>query len=120
MKELKDKLINAFSVCECGDGILLLTPVMYQGADHGFSFYVEKRGSSFTVSDRGQTLDYLSENLNPGIYAERIEAVCKRFEITLTDGVFYGKLASIESGQTMRNLFKFIGAMNMIANIDAF
>ncbi len=120
MKKMKDNLIKIFSMCEYGNGILLLKPIMYQGADHSFSFYVEKRGNGFTVSDRGETLEYLSENLNPGIYAERIEAVCERFEITLTDGAFYGRLASIESGQTMRNLFKFIGAMNMIANIDAF
>lgn len=119
MKEFLDKLSGAFSARECEGGILLLTPVMYQGADHGFSFFVEKSGNGFAINDRGETLEYMRENFDPKRYADIIASICERFEISLKDGVFHGYLASYESGQTMRNLFKFIGAMNMIANVDA-
>ena len=120
MNVFLDKLSNAFSVRELEDGVLLMTPVMYQGADHSFSFYVEKSGNAFAINDRGETLEYMRENFDPKSYEDRIASICERFEITLTDGVFYARLASIESGQTMRNLFKFISAMNMIANVDVF
>ena len=120
MNAFLDKLSNAFSVRECEGGIMLLTPIMYQGADHGFSFFVEKSGNGFTINDRGETLEYMRENFDPKRYEDRIASICERFEITLEDGVFYARLASIESGQTMRNLFKFISAMNMIANVDTF
>lgn len=120
MNGLIENLSGAFGVRECDGGIIISTPIMYQGADHCFSFYVEKNGSGFNISDRGQTIEYLRENLDPKQYDDRISVLCERFEITLTDGRFCGRLASIESGQTLRNLFKFIGAMNMIANIDYF
>ncbi|MBQ8414320.1 MAG: DUF1828 domain-containing protein [Clostridia bacterium] len=120
MNAFLDKLSNVFSLRECDGGVMISTPIMYQGADHGFSFFVEKSRNGFSINDRGQTIEYLRENLDPGRYEDRITTICERFEITLEDGVFYGRLASLESGQTMRNLFKFIGVMNMIANIDTF
>ncbi len=120
MKYFFSNFTGAYSYKEQGDGIILSTPIMYSGADHTFSFYIEKYGSGFTINDRGQTLDYLCGNLNPEYYEDKIRSVCERFEITLENGVFYGHLASYESRQTMRNLQKFIGAMNLIANIDIF
>ena len=121
MKDFFNNFIEAYSYKEHGNGIILSTPIMYSEADHSFSFYVEEQcDGSFIISDRGQTLAYLSENLNPKIYEKKINAICEYFEITLENGVFYGSLASYESNQTMRNLQKFIGAMNMIANIDIF
>lgn len=118
MNEFIEKLNGAFSAEECDGGIRIITPIMYQGADHSFSFYVEKSGSGFAINDRGETLNYMRENFDPKVYTDKIEAICERFEVTLADGVFHGRLASLESGQTMRNLFKFIGVMNILANID--
>ena len=120
MKEFTEAIGSAFSVRDCDGGILLITPIMYQGADHGFSFYLEKNGGGYKINDRGETFEYMRENFDPERYTDKIEEICERFEITLIDGVFWGHLSSLESGQTMRNLFKFLGAMNMIANIDTF
>lgn len=120
MKDFFGHFIKSYSCKTEENGIILSAPVMYPCADHAFSFYIEACGNGFRISDRGQTLAYLRENLNPAHYAENIRAVCERFEITLENGVFYGYLASYASGQTMRNLHKFIGAMHLIANIDIF
>lgn len=120
MKEFIRALRNSFDVKEQGNGYLLTTPIMYKFADHRFSFHIEKDGCGFVINDMGQTFDYMEENFDPDKYTVLIEKVCSRFEIILKDKVFYGKLASYESNQTMRNLTAFIGAMNTIANIDVF
>ena len=100
-------------------GIILYTSIMYQGADHYFSFCIKQNAQTdFIITDQGQTWDYLRENLNPNKYLNKIKKICEYFEIELSNGEFIGKLASLESKQTMRNLFGFIGAMNMIAYID--
>ena len=119
MKNFLDKYRDSFSIEEYGDGVLLHTPVMYRGADHTFSFYLVKRESgSFVISDRGRTLSYMRENFDPRKYADKIASVCESFGITESDGELYGILPSYESGQTMRALHAFMGAMYIIANID--
>ena len=119
MKNFIEQLTDLYSVQIVDDGIILRTAIMYAGADHTFSFFIQLQGEgSYTITDRGQTLDYLRENIDPNKYLDKIHKICERFEIELTDGVFIGRLASIASGQTMRNLSKFIGAMNIIANVD--
>lgn len=119
MKNFIQQLTNSYSIQVVDDGIILRTSIMYSGADHTFSFCIKPRGESgYTVTDGGQTLDYLRENLDINKYLDKIQQVCERFEIQLIDGAFVGSLASLASGQTIRNLHKFIGAMNIIANID--
>lgn len=121
MERFLDDLRGAFSCRAQEDGFVLETPIMYDGADHTFSFFIRKNaGGSFTVSDRGQTLSYLRENLSLDRYEQRLSAICERFEITRENDVLFAKLASCESNQTMRNLHKFLGAMAMVANIDLF
>lgn len=113
-------LRESFSVREYENGWILSTPMMYSGADHTLSFYiVPNEGGSFTVSDRGETLEYLRECVDPRRFEGRIASICERFEIVLENGVFYRTLASYASNQTMRNLYTFLGAMYMIANVDA-
>lgn len=120
MKNFIEQLTNLYSTQMADDGVILRTAIMYAGADHTFSFYIKPCGeNSYTITDRGQTLEYLRENLDPNKYLDKICKICERFEIELIDGEFVGRLASLSSGQTMRNLHKFIGAMNIIANIDA-
>lgn len=110
---------DAFSVKVCADGFLLFTPIMYDGADHTFSFHIrENESGSFTIDDRGQTLSYLRENCDPKRYAAAIDAVCRHYGIRQVDGIFYGTLASYASGQTVRTLYKFLGAIHTVANIE--
>ena len=121
MKDFIINLKNCYSISKYQNGILLLTPIMYEGADHTFSFYIEKnKTGDYKITDCGQTISYLRENINVNKYISKIEEICKRFEIELVDNIFVSKLASLESNQTMRNLEKFIGTMNIIANIDLF
>ena len=118
MKGFIEKLNTSYICQPSEDGIVLHTPIMYTYADHPFSFFIKRsEGNGFIVTDRGQTLDYLRENDDPGKYSEKIAKICEHFHIELIEGEFVGKLSSLESGQTMRNLYKFMGAMNMIANI---
>ena len=114
-----NELTKQYSYEKLDNGIVIHTPIMYDGADHTFSFYVERsENGGYAITDRGQTLAYLRENVNPAKYAEKIAAVCEFFEIERINGVFVGSLASAESNQTMRNFYTFIGAMNMIAYIN--
>lgn len=119
MDTLIDKLNKQYSYEQLDNGIVIRTPIMYNGADHTFSFYIKRSETGgFVISDRGQTLDYLRENVNLSKYLDKIDKICEFFEIKLTNDEFIGRLASIESNQTMRNFNKFIGAMNMIAYIN--
>ncbi len=119
MKEFLQKYCDSYSVREWGEGFLLMTPIMYKGADHTFSFYLVKNDTgSFRISDRGQTLDYMRENFDPEQYRERIDAVCERFEIERVGDELIGRVASYESGQTMRGLLAFVGAVSTIVNVD--
>ena len=118
MNSFIEKLKTSYSYQSSEDGIILHTPIMYTYADHSFSFFIKRsEGDGFTVTDRGQTLDYLRENADPNKYGEKIAKICEHFGIELIGREFVGKLSSLESGQTMRNLHKFMGAMNIIANI---
>ena len=119
MNDFIKQLNEIYSHKTSEDGIILETPIMYAAADHSFSFFIKPcKEKGFTVTDRGQTMDYLRENVNPSKYEKKIERICKLFGIELIEGEFVGKLASLESGQTMRNLHTFIGTMNIIANVD--
>ncbi|MBR2370506.1 MAG: DUF1828 domain-containing protein [Clostridia bacterium] len=121
MTELADILNHSFVLEVLKEGIVLKTPIMYQAADHTFSFLISRNASgNLTVTDRGQTIDYLRENLDVNKYADFIRTVCQRFEIKYEQGAFYAHVASVESGQTARTVCTFIGAMNMIANADLF
>ena len=121
MERFLKEFYSSYSCKEYRDGILLSTPIMYQGADHTFSFYItQNKTGSFTISDNGETLDYMRENFNPEKYMDKIMSVCERFSITLENNAFIGKIASYESNQAMRTFNIFIGAMNIIANIDIF
>lgn len=121
MIEFIEELKKQYNIEQVENGIIIHTPIMYDGADHTFSFYIKQSiNDSFKITDRGQTLDYLRENVNADKYKDKIKKVCEYFEIDLIDGEFVGQLASLESNQTMRNFNKFIGAMNMIAYINIF
>ena len=85
-----------------------------------FSAACQRKSAPMTISDRGETLDYLNECFDPAQYMDKIQAICKYFSITLENDVFTGEIASYESNQSMRTFHMFIGAMNMIANIDVF
>ena len=119
MNAFIDELNKQYSYEKLENGIIIHTPIMYDSADHAFSFYVKRaKDGSFVITDRGQTLDYLRENVNPTKYLEKIDKICEFFEIELINNEFIGQLASIESNQTMRTFNKFVGAMNMIAYIN--
>ena len=119
MNALMEEIKEMYNCQVTEDGILLRTPIMYDAADHTFSFLIRQCGeNAYTVTDRGQTLEYLRENMNPNKYAEKIARICEHFEIEQIGGEFVGTLASLASGQTLRNLHKFIGTMHMIACID--
>lgn len=121
MENFIKNINNCYSINKKDNGFILCTPIMYSGADHTFSFYIEPNANgSYKITDCGQTIDYLRENLNINNYMTKIKNVCEHFEIELKDNTFIDNLASIKSNQTMRNLEKFIGAMNIIANINLF
>lgn len=121
MTKLYELLRTSFSVGIQEDALVLKTPIMYKAADHTFSFMISRSASgSLAITDRGQTIDYLRENLDVNKYADFIRSVCERFEITYDQGAFYAHVASAESGQTARTVCTFIGAMNIIANADLF
>ena len=121
MEKFLDHLRESYSVREHEDGFIINTPILYRFADHTFSFFLKSNdGCGFTVSDRGETLDYLNECFDPAQYMDKIQAICKYFSITLENDVFTGQIASYETNQAMRTFHIFIGAMNMIANIDVF
>lgn len=121
MEKFIENLKSSYTVEKYKDGFVLYTPIMYKYADHTFSFYIKQNeNGGFTITDRGQTLDYLDEAFDPMEYWDSILKVCKKFEIDFNDGVFSGKIASYQTNQTMRTLNIFIGAINIIANIDVF
>ena len=115
MDELIEVMKNQYELTVTDNRAVLRTPIMYMGADHTFSFYVERRGGRLVISDGGQTIGYLRENADPSGYAERIESICEYFEIEREGDELIGTLASIESNQTLRSFHKYIGALNMIA-----
>ena len=119
MNEFIDELNRQYSYERLDNGIIIHTSIMYDAADHTFSFCIKKsENGSFVITDRGQTLDYLRENVDPAKYSEKIDRVCEFFEIELINGEFVGQLASLESNQTMRNFNNFISAMSMIAYVN--
>lgn len=120
MEKFIESLKSSYTVEKYQDGFILYTPIMYKYADHTFSFYIEKNSCGFTITDRGQTVDYMRENFAPEKYMDSILKICERFELNFADGVFSGSIASYQTNQTMRTLNIFIGAMNIIANIDVF
>lgn len=121
MEEFMKHLRESYSCREYEDGFIISTPIMYHFADHTFSFFIkEDEVCGFTITDRGETLDYLNECFDPAIYMDKIQTICKHFSITLENDVFSAHIASYMTNQTMRTFHMFIGAMNMIANIDLF
>ena len=119
MKNLMENLKDLYFAEMAKGAIVLRTSIMYDGADHFFSFYIKQDGEGgYVITDNGQTYDYLRENFNPNKYLDKIHDICHRFEIQFVDGKFVGRLALLQSGQTARNIHTFIGAMHIIANID--
>lgn len=121
MKQFFEEYLSSYTVYENENDFVLCTPIMYKFADHHFSFHIKKEeNGGYEITDGGQTLDYLSENVDNPIkeFGEEIATICKFFGITLKDDIFSAHVASIETNQMARTVDMFIGAMFMIANIN--
>ncbi len=117
MKNLFSYLSSRYEVQIDNGRALIRTPIMYFGADHAFSFTIVKAGDGYTVSDGGQTLDYLRECTDADRYAERIMSVMRSFSITLDSDELIGFIPSVESGQTGRALHNYLLGVGIIANL---
>ncbi len=121
MNKFINCLRESYQCREHEDGFIISTEIMYTYADHTFSFFIKNEDNcGFTISDRGQTLNYLNECFDPEKYADKIQAICNHFSITRENDVFSAHIASYETNQTIRTFHAFVEAMSMIANIDIF
>ena len=118
MKNFYRELLSSYKIKPHKDGFILGTDIMYFGADHTFSFYIEPSGESFIISDQGQTISYLRENIDINRYKDRIMDLLKRFDAIYDRGEIKSILPSYKSNQTIRRLNNFILTVGLIANID--
>jgi len=118
MKDFYRELLSSYKVKPHGEGFILSTDIMYFGADHTFSFYIKHSDDCFIISDRGQTLSYLRENLDVDNLSAKIMDLLRRFGAVLDKGEIKAILPSYESNQTIRCLHNFIFTVGLIANID--
>ncbi len=120
IKNFLNTFFKSFDCYEENNGLVFVLPNKYSYAEKRTSFFItEESNGGFTISDRGQTLKYLEDEMDVDLanYSNFINKLCKQYEIKLENKVFTAHLASFETNQTMINLLNFLGAMQTIANI---
>lgn len=120
IKNFLNTFLTSFDCYEENNGLVFVLPNKYNYAEKRTSFFItEETNGGFTISDRGQTLNYLEDEMDVDLagYSNFINKLCKQYEIKLENKVFTAHLASFETNQTMINLLNFLGAMQTIANI---
>ncbi len=118
MKDFYRELLSSYRVKRHKDGFILYTDIMYFGADHTFSFFIKHSDNQLIISDQGQTLSYLRENVDIGKLQAKITDFLRRFGAVLDRGEIKATLPSYESKQTIRCLHNYLFTVGLIAYID--
>lgn len=122
IQKFLEKFNEEIRYAECGDGYEIAFPFKFPNDDHISSVFIsEDETGLFTVTDNGNTFLYLENNgVDVEKHANRITEICRRFHLTIEDGVVKGVLGEYETNQTFTQLVSFYVGISQLAALKYF
>ena len=122
IKKFLDKYNGEIRYFERDGGAEVAFPFKFVNDDKICSVFISEDDTGlFTVTDNGNTLQYLENSgVDANEYAQKIKSICKLFDLEYENGVFKRILGEYESNQTFTQLTSFLVGISHIATVNRF
>ena len=120
IKKFLQKYNEEIRYFERDGGVEVALPFKFVNDDRICSVFIsEDDAGLFTVTDNGNTLQYLENiGVDANEYADKIKRICKLFDLEYENGVFKRILGEYETNQTFTQLTSFLVRISHIATVN--